>query len=51
MCIDMCIDNVEIWFENAKGQISSIFDRVTCPQHDNGGVLSFHVFFFIFSIK
>ena len=40
-----CIDFVEIWFEIANGQISSIFDRVTCPRHDNGGVLSFLVLF------
>ena len=28
----------------ANGQILFIFDRVICPRHDNGGVLSFHVF-------
>ena len=39
-----CIDIKEIWFGIANGQISSVFDRVTCPRHDNGGVLSFHVF-------
>ena len=26
--------------------ISSIFDRVICPRHDNGGLLSFHVLFY-----
>ena len=39
----MCIDIVEIWFWIAIGYISSIFDRVISPWHDNGGVLSFHV--------
>ena len=34
-----CIDMKEILFGIANGQISSVFDRVTCPQHDNGGVL------------
>ena len=34
-----CIDIKEIWFGIANGQISSIFDRVTCPRHDNGGEL------------
>ena len=35
-----CIDIKEIWFGNANGQISSImFNRVICPQHDNGRVL------------
>ena len=40
---DMCIYIVEICFWIARRQISSIFDRVICPRHDNGGVLSFHV--------
>ena len=35
----MCIDIVEIWFGIANGQISSNFYGVTCPGHDNGGVL------------
>ena len=34
-----CIDIKEIWFGIAKGQILSMFDRVICLQHDNGGVL------------
>ena len=34
-----CIDIKEIWFWIANGQISSMFDRVTCPHHDNGRVL------------
>ena len=38
----MCIYIVDIWFGNANEQISSIFDRVTCVQHDYGEVLSFH---------
>ena len=37
--LGICIDNNEIWFRIAYGQISSMFDRVICPQHDNGGVL------------
>ena len=35
--LGMCIDIVKIWFGIANGQISSMFDRVICPQH--GGVL------------
>ena len=34
-----CIDMKEIWFGIANGQILSMFDRVTCLQHDNGRVL------------
>ena len=34
-----CIDMKEIWFGIAFGQISSMFDRVICPRHDNGGAL------------
>ena len=34
-----CIDMKEIWIGIANGQISSMFDRVICPQHDNGWVL------------
>ena len=30
---------VEIWFEIANGQISSIYDKVIFPRHDNGGIL------------
>ena len=40
---DMCIDIVKICFGIAHWQILSIFDRVICLGHDNGGVLSFHV--------
>ena len=40
---DMCIDIVKIWFGIVIGYISSIFDRVICRWHDNGGVLSFQV--------
>ena len=29
----------EVWFVIADGQMSSMFDRVICPRHDNGGVL------------
>ena len=39
----MCIDIVEISLGIAHRKISSIFDRVICPGHDNEGVLSFHV--------
>ena len=34
-----CIDMKKIWFGIDIGQILSMFDRVICPQHDNGGVL------------
>ena len=44
---DMCIYIVEICFGIAHWQISSIFDRVICPRRDNGGVLSFHVLFYM----
>ena len=44
---DMCIDIVEICFGIAYWQISSIFYRVICPWHDNGGVLSFYVLLFV----
>ena len=30
-----CIDMKEIWFWIAYEQISSVFDRVICPRHDN----------------
>ena len=36
-----CIDIKEIWFGIANGQVLSIFDRVICPRHDNGGILWF----------
>ena len=39
-----CIDMEEIWFGIADGQISSMFDRVICPRHDNGGVLNVFIF-------
>ena len=42
----MYIDILEIWFGIANGQMSSIFDRVICPLHDYGRVLSFHFFFY-----
>ena len=32
-----CIDMKEILFGIAYGQLSSMFDRVICPRHDNGG--------------
>ena len=28
-----CIDTKEVWFGIANGHISSVFDRVMCPQH------------------
>ena len=40
----MCIDIVEVCFGTAKGQISSIFDRVISPEYGTG-VLSFHAFY------
>ena len=39
------IDIMKIWFGIANGQISSIFDKVICPPHDSGGVLSFQFLF------
>ena len=42
---DIGIDIVEICIGIAQWQISSIFDRVICPWHDNGRVLSFHFLF------
>ena len=42
---DVCVNIVKICFGIAHQQISSIFDRVICPQ-DNGGVLSFHILLF-----
>ena len=48
--LGMCIDIVKICFRIANGQITSHFDRVICPPHNNEGVLSFRffVFFLIF---
>ena len=37
--LGICIGIVEIWFGLANRQISSMFDRVICLQHDNGGIL------------
>ena len=34
--LGMCIDIMDICFEIAKGQISSIFNRVICPPQDTG---------------
>ena len=34
-----CIDMKEIRFRIANGRISSMFDRVMCPRHDNGRIL------------
>ena len=42
--LGVCIHIGKVWFRIAKGQISSTFDRIICPPHDGGGVLSFHVF-------
>ena len=42
-----CIDIKEVCFGIANGQILSIFDRVICPQHSNGRVLSFYVFIYV----
>ena len=46
---DMCNDIVKRYFGIAHCQISSIFDKVICPRHDNGGVLSFYVSFKLLS--
>ena len=42
-----CIDIKEIWFGTTDGQISSMFDRVMCLRHHNGGVLKFNIFIFL----
>ena len=47
--LGLCIDIIEVWFWTAYEETLLIFDRVICPPHDSGGVLSLHVF--IFSIK
>ena len=39
-----CIYIKEIRFGIANWQISSMFDRVICPRHDNDGILWFNVF-------
>ena len=44
----MCIDIVELCLFIFNGQISSISDRVIYQRHDNGGVLLFHIFIYIF---
>ena len=52
--LSACIDIKEIWFGIADRQISSMFDRIICPRHDNGGdiiCLLFFFFFFSFSLK
>ena len=43
VCVSICPSVVcpSIWFGIANGQISSIFDWVTCPQHSNCGVFHF----------
>ena len=46
---DMCNDIVERCFGIAHCQISSIFDKVICPRHDNDGVLPFYVSFKLLS--
>ena len=42
--LGICIDIKEIWFAIANERISSIFDRIICPQHNNSKVLSFYIF-------
>ena len=46
--VAMCIDVVEIWFVIAIGYISLFFGRIISPSHNNGRVISFHVFIFFF---
>ena len=41
----MCIDIVKIWFGIAQRQISWILTEIW-KGHDNGGVISFHVFIY-----
>ena len=40
--LDMCIDIVEICLGLLMGKFRQFVN--ICPRHDNGGVLSFHVF-------
>ena len=40
-----CIDIKEIWFGIANGHILSIFDRVICQRHNNGGYYHFTFLF------
>ena len=40
----MFLGIVDLWFRIADEQISSNFDRIIFPRHDNEGVLSIHVF-------
>ena len=42
--LGMHIDEIEIWFGIANRKISSMSKRVICLPHNNGGVLSYHVF-------
>ena len=37
--LGICIYINKIWFGTAYEQISSMFDRGICPQHNNSGVL------------
>ena len=45
--LDMCIDIVEILFLILMGKFHQ-FLTVICPRQDNGEVLSFHIFIYIF---
>ena len=45
--VDMCIDTAEIWFGIANRQFSIFI----CLRHDNGGMLSFHVFILWFLLN
>ena len=49
----MCIDIVKISFGNLRmlvAKFSSMFDRVTCPVYDSGGVLSYCLLILIRSL-
>ena len=46
----MSIVIVEIWFEIANMQILPVFNRVTCPPQDSGGILSFHISIFLYNL-
>ena len=41
----MCIDIVEVLFGIAHVQITSFFDSVICPTHNNGGDFCFMFLF------
>ena len=43
--LGMCIDIRKSGLGLLVGKFCQFYDRVTCPPHDSGRVLSFHVVF------